>query len=79
MEGYSAFHLVRTNREHGVTSIFVRNDIHTDIQHEYCLINDDVELYTLKIKIDTVEYVIAKLYRPHSKHIAVNDFTDFIR
>ena len=78
MEGYSVFHLVRTNRDHGGISVFVRNDIHTDVSHEFCYINDDIELYTLKIKINDVEYVIATLYRPHSKHVAVYDFTDIL-
>lgn len=54
------------------------NYIYTDILHEYCLINDDIELYTLKVTIDRLEYVIAILYKSHSKHIAVNDFTDIL-
>lgn len=78
MEGFSAFHLVRTNREHGGICDFVRNGIHTDVVNDYCLINDEIELYTIKIIIDTVKYIIATVYRPHSKHIAINDFTDFL-
>lgn len=49
MEGYSAFHLGRTKREHGGISILVRNDIHTHILHEYCLITGNLELYTKNI------------------------------
>ena len=45
---------------------------------DYCFINEDSELYTVKIRIDKVEHIIATLYRPHSKHIAVNNFTDII-
>lgn len=78
LDGYSSFHLVRTTREHGGISIFVKNDIHTHVLHDYCFINEDSELYTVKIRIDKVEHIIATLYRPHSKHIAVNNFTDII-
>lgn len=78
MEGYSAFHLVRDNREHGGISVFVRNGMQTHVVNEYCFINEFIELYTLKVKIDSVEYVIATVYRPHSKHIAVNVFTDVL-
>lgn len=66
MDGYSAFHLVRTNIEHGSISIFFKNYLNADVLHEYCLIDEYIELHTLKVKIDTIAYIIATVHRPHS-------------
>ena len=49
MDGYTAFHLVRTSKEHGGVSIYVKNEIHTDVLDQYCIVNDDIELQTIKI------------------------------
>ena len=76
MDGYTAFHLVRTNREHGGISVFVKDEIHANILDQYYFVNEHIELHSLKITVNAQEYVIATIYRPHSKHIAVPDFTN---
>lgn len=78
MDGYTSFHLVRTQREHGGISVFVKDEINAVTLGQYYFVDEHIELHSLKIKINTLEYVIATIYRPHSKHIDVHDFTDIL-
>lgn len=52
IDGCASFHLVTTNKEQGGVSVFVKNYIHTDVLDQYCFINDNIELQSLKVKIN---------------------------
>ena len=75
LDGYVSHNLVRTNREHGGITIFIKDIFSFELINEYCFINDNIEICTARLKILNFSYVISVIYRPHSKHIAVNEFT----
>lgn len=78
LDGYVSHNLVRTNREHGGITIFIKDIFSFELIEEYCFINDDIEICTVKVKIINTSYVMSVVYRPHSKHLAVNEFTTII-
>lgn len=78
IEGYDSYHLVRTNREHGGISIFTKCELKADIITQYSFINDNIEIFSAKIELDNSKLVISVIYRPNSKHIAVEEFTNIM-
>lgn len=46
--------------------------------NNFSFINDDIEIKSCKIKIGHNNCIISVIYRPHSKHIAVNEFTTLL-
>lgn len=78
LDGYTSIHLTRTNKEHGGISIFTRNEIKVDVLHQFHYVDDNIEICSCKLEIENTNYVISVLYRPRSKHIAVNEFTNIL-
>ena len=78
LDGYDSHHIIRINKEQGGISIFTKNNLNVEILNQYCYINDSVEILTIKLKTTNLTYVISVIYRPHSKHEMVNEFTDLI-
>ena len=78
LDGYVSHHLVRLNREQGGISVFIKNDFTTELLNQYCYINDDIEIFTFKLKTSNLTYTISVIYRPNSKHEKVNEFTSAI-
>lgn len=76
MEGYDSFHLVRTNREHGGITIFAKCEFKANTLPQFSFINDNIEISTAKIELDHSKFIISVIYRPNSKHIAVEEFTN---
>lgn len=78
LEGYDSFHLVRTNREHGGVTFFTKTELKAELLTPFSFINEDIEICTTQIKLADSKYIISAIYRPNSKHIAVNEFTNII-
>ena len=78
MEGYDSIHLVRTNREHGGITIFVKCEIKANTLPQFSFINDNIEISSVKIEVDNSDFIISVIYRPNSKHIAVEEFTNVV-
>ena len=78
LDGYVSHHIVRTNREQGGISIYTKDDFSTELLNQYCYINENIEISTIKLKSLNLTYIISVIYRPHSKHEMVNEFTDLI-
>ena len=78
LEGYHAYHLVRHTNPHGGVSLFVSKSIQTEIIDSLTLVNELIEINTIKIKVSNTSYVISAIYRPNSKHQAVDEFTSFL-
>lgn len=78
LDSYTIHNLVRPNREHGVITIYTNSTLSVELIDEYCYINDSIEICTAEIKISNSIYILSIIYRPHSKHIAVSEFTTII-
>ena len=78
LEGYHAYHLVRHTNPHGGVSLFVSKSIQTETIDSLTLVNELIEINTIKIKVSNTSYVISAIYRPNSKHQAVDEFTSFL-
>ena len=76
MEGYDSFHLVRTNREHGGITVFAKCELKADTLSQFSFINDNIEIFTTIIELENSKFIISVIYRPNSKHIAVEEFTN---
>ena len=76
LDGYVSHHIYRTTREHGGVTFFINNDYHAELIQDFTFVNDDLEICTIKLKSTTPNYVISVIYRPNSKHIAVQEFTN---
>ena len=78
LDGYVSHHIIRTKKEQGGISIFTKNYLNVDLLNQYCYINDSIEILTIKLKTTNLTYIISIIYRPHSKHEMVKEFTDLI-
>ena len=76
--GYSAFHLCRSNRFHGGVSVFISNQLNANKIDKLSYINEEIEILSVQILINQQKYTICSLYRPRSKHLHVERFTEEI-
>ena len=76
--GYHSYHLVRNIRAQGGVSVYVSDNLESEQQHDLTLINNDIELNTVKIITKSVKFLVCAIYRPKSKHIEVDEFTNAI-
>ena len=76
LDGYVAHHVYRTTKEHGGVCFFINSDYHAELIQQYTFVNNDIEICTIKLKSTTPNYVISVIYRPNSKHVAVEEFND---
>ena len=78
IEHYTPIHLVRTDREHGGITIYTKDVINVEVLNQFAFINRNIEICSVRLKIENTDYIITVIYRPQSKHIAVNEFSDII-
>lgn len=78
IEGYTPFHLVRTDREHGGITVYTKNVINAEVLEQFCFINRNIEIFSSKLKVGDTTFIISVIYRPQSKHIAVDEFIHII-
>ena len=78
LPGYHPHHLTRQTRTHGGVTLFISNDIHSEPIDTLTIINDDIEILTIKINVNSVSYYICAIYRPHSKHERVKEFSNIL-
>ena len=74
--GYHSYHLVRNARARGGVSIYVTNLISSEQLDSLTFINDQIEINTVKITTHSFNFLVCAVYRPNSKHIAVDEFTN---
>ncbi len=77
INGFKSYHTFRPVGYGGV-AIYVKDSISSSPQIDYCMCTDNIELCTVKITVGNTSYVISSLYRPHSKHHQVKEFTDLM-
>ena len=63
--GYSGYHTFRIGRRSGGVSIYVKNALTSFRVDDLCISNDEIELCTVKLKIDNQFIFIHGVYRPH--------------
>ena len=78
LNGYKAFHVVRSWGSRGGVSLFVRNNIDTELVSKFTYSDRNMEICTIHIKIGNQKFNIVAIYRSNSKHDKVNEFTDKI-
>ena len=78
LPGYYSYHLTRTVRPHGGVSVFISNSIQSQQIPECTMTNEDIEINTVKIFTSSETYILCSIYRPHSKYIAVEEFTNIL-
>ena len=78
LNGYQSFHIIRTWGIHGGVSIFVRNNIDSEIISKYSYSEKDIEICTVSIKIGNQKFNIIAIYRPQSKRRRVDNFTEIM-
>lgn len=76
LPGYHAYHLVRNTRTQGGVTVFVSDDVESAQVKNLSFVNDNIEINTIKTNINSVSYILCAIYRPHSKHEAVEEFTN---
>ena len=77
LAGYSTYHSLRMNKEHGGVSLLINSDIHSEPIHQHTFVNETMEICSycaINLKLQT-HLIISVIYRPHSKHVAVEEFT----
>ncbi len=78
LDGYHSYHLTRDQRAQGGVSIYLANALQTEQIHELTIINEHIEIVTVIITSQSINYVVCAIYRPKSKHDAVNEFSDIL-
>ena len=76
--GYHSHHLIRQARGHGGVSIFVSDRLNSTQQNDLTFVNENIEINTIKVTSNTLNFLLCAIYRPNSKHIAVDEFTDIM-
>ena len=59
-------------------SIYVSNHIKSVQIKELTLLNEHIEINTIRITVNSTTYILCDIYRPHSKHEDVEEFTDVL-
>ena len=75
---YHSYHLTRTTRAHGEVSIFVSDSLNSDQENDLTFINDKIEINTIKISTNTMNFLLCVICRPNTKHVAVDEFVDVL-
>jgi hypothetical protein len=69
MEGYQAFHTVRSNGKGGGVSVFCKRDLPVDKIEYLCNCSPTIESCVVKIRLNAEILYIIAIYRPHSDTI----------
>ena len=63
IDGYNAFHTIRSNQRSGGISAFVADSLNCRKIDDFCVCNSDIEICTVEIKIDNEEIYFFGIYR----------------
>ena len=78
LKGYKLYHLTRTERSHGGIAVFVAEKFNASQISKHSYIEDDIEILTLDITLNNKTHSICTIYRPHTKHHRIKEFTDIL-
>ena len=78
LKNYAAFHLTRTEREHGGVTVYVDSNINASKLPNWTMVNDDIEILTLELTFDKHIYKLCTIYRPNGKHDRIKEFTEVL-
>ena len=78
LPSYHSYHLTRNTRTQGGVSVFISNKLNIEQISELTIANGDIEINTIKINTSSTNLIICTIYRPHSKHIAVEEFDNIL-
>ena len=63
---YESYHTVRSDRQSGGVSIYIRDGLISRKIPELCYVNCDIEICTVEVSIDKEPIYFIGIYRPHS-------------
>lgn len=75
--GFNSYHTFRHDGYGGV-AVYVKDSIPSTPITEYCISDENIELCTIKVTVGSITYIISSLYRPHSKHHQIKEFSDLM-
>ena len=76
LPGYLPYHITRNSKPHGGVSVFISKEFQSEQIQDLTVINENIEINTVKITTNFTSYFVCTIYRPHSKHINVEEFTN---
>ena len=76
LPGYHSYHLIRTNRAHGGVSSFISSSLQSEQLQELTYINDNIDINTVNITLNSLSFIVCAIYRPHSKHALIEEFAN---
>ena len=77
LTGYNSYHLVRTSRQHGGVTLYVKEQLNCHQIQDLSFINEDIEINTIKVNVNSIQFVICGIYRPRFKHDRVEVLINF--
>ena len=66
IEGFSAFHTMRTARRSGGVSIYIKSEYNASQLSQFSYVNLDIEVCVVKVEIGGKMLFIIGIYRPHT-------------
>lgn len=78
LEGYGSLHMVRTARDHGGVSIYVRNTYQSNSIHELSFLNNTIDICTVQVTLFNHIFTVSAIYRRHTKYKDMDNFIDVI-
>ena len=69
MNGYLSYHTIRNHARSGGVSIYVKNNLVSNIMPDLCKCDETIEICSVSIQINNFPLNILGIYRPHSGSI----------
>ena len=74
LDGYDSYHVVREKGKHGGVSIFIKDSLNYENIEDFTFLNSLIEICTVRLTINNIDYTIAAVYRPSSKNLDLKAF-----
>ena len=70
LNNYKSYHVLRlSGQRSGGVSIFVRDDLVSNLVTDLCISNSTIECCTVEVRINEKQYLIVGIYKPHGESI----------
>ena len=84
IDGFTSYHVTRSNKKGGGASLLVKASLDSELIEQFSFVNEHIEICTVLLRIkcsislSIKKFVIASIYRPHSKFKNVNNFSSVL-
>ena len=73
LNGYKSYHVIR-DAPHGGVSLLIKDHLESSLVEKFSFIGPEVEMCTVSIKVNSADYIVSVIYRPHFKHDNIKEF-----